>query len=1014
MNIGEYSVKSKVISWLLVVIMVVGGLSAFQSMGKLEDPEFTIKLAKVVTLYPGATAKEVQDEVTYHIEDAIQKLPQVKWIKMSVSRPGASDITIEFKDEYRKKDFPNIFDELRRKIADVSPSLPPGAHAPMVIDDFGDVYGVYGIINGEGYSWRDIWDTADRVKKELVRVPGVRKVVIDGEQKEVVYVDISRTRLGELGISPASIAKVLASQNEVVNAGNIKVGDDYLRISPTGSFESVQAIGDVLISSNDKKLLFLRDIATITRSYDEVPNKMYYINGKPGLAMGISMLAGENVVEVGNRLAKRYQELKTIIPIGMDINLVYNQPVEVDKSVSGFIVSVGQAVAIVIIVLLLFMGVRVGIIIGAVLLITVAGTLFFMDLFAIDLQRISLGALVIALGMLVDNAIVVAEGMLVRMQAGMSAEKAAGEAVGKTIWALLGGTAIGVLAFSAIGLSPDSTGEFASSLFYVILISLSLSWITAVSTTPLLCALLLKPGNSNEEQKDPYGAKPFQVYRGIVAAAIDHRWATVSAVVALFVLAIIGFGNVKSGFFPESNTPMFFIDIWEPEGADIRKTRETTLQVSKYLETLPGVVQTSSVIGGPHLRFTLVYDSKEQARAYAQIIVQTETREQIPEIWQQVETFMRENSPSNDPIIKALRIGPGRDSKIEARFHGPDPAVLRELSIKAMDIMRADNEARDIRDDWRNAVKVVTPVFNEQVGRQLGITREGLSAALQYAFEGNPVGSYRDGIRLLPIKLRAPEDERGDIDNMQDIQVWSPILGRSIPAAQVVSGFETTWENTVVRGRDRIQTIIASCNPSGPMATPLFERLRTEIEAMKLPPGYSQSWGGEYEDSQKAQAGLAGALPTGFLLMILTSIFLFAKLKQPAIIWLTVPLSIIGITVGLLTTGGAFDFMSILGALSLVGLLIKNAIVLIEEIDQQIETGKDPYDAIVDSSVSRLRPVVLAATTTILGMIPLLPDVFFVNMSITIMAGLGFATVLTMIVVPTLYAIFFHIKRETN
>lgn len=457
---------------------------------------------------------------------------------------------------------------------------------------------------------------------------------------------------------------------------------------------------------------------------------------------------------------------------------------------------------------------------------------------------------------------------------------------------------------------------------------------------------------------------------------------------------------------------MFFVDIWEPEGSDIRKTRVDTLQISDYIRSLPGVVQTTSVIGGPHQRFTLVYDAKESSRSYAQIIVQTETLEQIAEVWEKTDSYMRTELPWTDPIIKPLRIGPGRDSKIEARFHGPDPAVLRQLSEQAKAIMRADSESKEIRDDWRQPVKVVTPVFNEQVGRQLGVSRQDLGAALRYAFEGMPVGTYRDGIRLLPIMLRASENERGNIDSLRDIQVWSPALNRSVPVSQVVSGFETTWENAVVRGRDRIQTIIASCNATVESAGPLFERVRADIDMLDLPPGYSLTWGGEYEDTQKAQSGLAGALPTGFLLMILTSIFLFGKVRQPTIIWLTVPLAIVGISAGLLLTGGAFDFMSILGALSLVGLLIKNAIVLIDEIDQQIDAGKDGYEAILDSAVSRLRPVVLAAATTILGLIPLLGDVFFVNMSITIMAGLGFATVLTLIVVPTLYAVLFKIKQQ--
>jgi multidrug efflux pump subunit AcrB len=1011
MNVGEYSVRNKVVSWLLVVIMVGGGILAFNSMGKLEDPPFTIKMAKILTPYPGATAQEVQDELTYHLEDAIQRMPQLKRIRMSVSRPGLSDILIEFKDEYQAADLPNIFDELRRKIADVTPSLPPGARAPIVLDDFGDVYGIYLVLTGEGYTWRDLYDTADAIKKQLILVPGVRKVVIDGEQREVANLEVSRSRLAELGIGLDNIGNALGSQNVVVDAGRVEVGDDYLRFSPTGAFKSVQEMGDLLVSSTDRTLVRMRDFATIKREYEDVPNKIYYVNGRPGLSVGISMAAGENVVDVGHRVNRKLQELLPITPVGMEIVPVYDQPAEVDNSVGGFIISVGQAVAIVIMVLLAFMGLRTGIVIGTVLLITVAGTLFIMDIYGIELQRISLGALVIALGMLVDNAIVVAEGMLVRMNAGMNALEAARESVGKTIWALLGGTVIGILAFSAIGLSPDNTGEFASSLFYVILISLSLSWVTAISTTPLLCALLLKLEPDTGQKKDPYGGVVFKMYRGLVATAVRFRGLYLAVVVGLFGLALFGFGYVKSGFFPDSSTPIFFVDVWEPEGTDIRVTRDDTLRVSEFIRQQPGVVQTTSVIGGPHQRFTLVYDSREPAPVYAQIIVQTENREQIPAIWQATANYMREEMPWTDPIIKALRIGPGRDAKIEARFSGPDPTVLRQLSEQAEKIMREDGFAIDIRNDWRSPVKVPTPVFNEQVGRQLGVDRETLGGSLRAFTVGADVGVYRDGIRLLPIRIRSPWEERGDIDRVQDVQVWSPVLGAAVPLSQVVSGYETRWENAVIRGRDRIQTIIASCNPHDGSASALFERLRPQIEAIELPAGYQLEWGGEYEDSRNAQTGLGRSLPVGFLLMILTSIFLFGKLRQPLIIWLTVPLAIVGITAGLLTTGGAFDFMSLLGALSLVGLLIKNAIVLIEEIDQQIETGKQPYDALLDSCVSRMRPVVLAATTTILGLIPLLGDVFFVNMSVTIMAGLGFATILTLTVIPTLYAVFLRIPR---
>ena len=1010
MNIGEYSVRNKVIGWLLVVIMVGGGIIAFDRMGKLEDPAFTIKSAKILTAYPGATAQEVQEELTYHLEDAIQKMPQVQRIKMSVSRPGLSDILIDFKEEYKSRDLPNIFDELRRKIADVRPSLPPGAHEPVILDDFGDVYGIYMILTGDGYSWRDLYDTADAIKKEMVLVPGVRKVVIDGEQHEVVYLEMSRSRLAELGIDLSHLEQVLGSQNVVVNAGNVQVGDDYLRISPTGDFQSVQEIGETLISSSERRLVRLKDIARITRAYEEVPRNIYYVNGKPGLSIGVSMAAGQNVVDVGRAFARKLDGLLPVIPIGMELVSVYDQPSEVENSVGGFITSVAQAVAIVLLVLLAFMGLRTGLVIGAVLLITVAGTLLVMDVFGIELQRISLGALVIALGMLVDNAIVVAEGMQVRMESGKSALEAAREAVGKTIWALLGGTVIGILAFSAIGLSPDDTGEFASSLFYVILISLSLSWMTAITTTPLLCALLLKP-EAAAPDRDPYAGWLFRVYRTILAASIDHRRFSLAAVVAIFLAAVYGFGHVNSGFFPDSNTPILFVDIYEPEGTDIRTTRDDTLRVSNFIRQQPGVVQTTSAIGGPHQRFTLVYDSREPTRVYSQIIVRTESRSQIPAVRKATEAFLREELPWTDPVIKALRIGPGRDAKIEARFSGPDPQILRELSEQAQRIMRDDGYAVDVRDDWRSPVKVVTPIFNEQVARQLGVDRERLGSALRFAFDGAEVGVYRDGNRLLPIRMRAPEEERGDIERVREIQVWSPVLARSVPATQVVSGHETNWENAVIRGRDRRQTIIASCNPREGEASPLLLRLMPQIEAITLPAGYKLEWGGEFEDSKNAQAGLARSLPVGFLLMILTSVFLFGKLRQPLIIWLTVPLAIVGITAGLLATDGAFDFMSLLGALSLVGLLIKNAIVLIEEIDQQIATGKDSYQAVLDSAVSRMRPVILAAATTILGLIPLLSDVFFVNMSVTIMAGLGFASLLTLTVVPTLYAMFFGIRK---
>jgi len=879
-----------------------------------------------------------------------------------------------------------------------------------VIDDFGDVYGIYLALTGEGYTYRDLKDVADELKKQLVLVDGVRKVVIGGVQREVAYIEISRATAGELGISLEQIASVLAAQNAVVDAGRVRVGDEYLRIEPTGEQTSVTEIGDLLISSDEQRLLYLKDISTITRAYDDVPTKLIYLDGKPALTLGISMLPGENVVAVGERLDARFDQLLEVMPVGMELKAIYNQPKEVDASVNGFLVSLAQALGIVVVVLLIFMGLKVGLIIATVLLITVSGTLWIMEMNGIELQRISLGALIIALGMLVDNAIVIAEGMLVRIQAGMNALKAAGEVVGKSVWALLGGTVIGILAFSAIGLSPDSTGEFIGSLFYVILISLLLSWVTAVSTTPLLCALLLRPAKGSDGPRDPYDGAMFRAYRTLVGLAVRRRWVTVAMTMALFVAAIVGFGSVKQAFFPNSNTPLLFVDVWTPEGSDIHATRDAALRVEAFLREQPEVLQTTTIVGGGDVRFTLVYDVKEASSAFAQVIAQAESVDQLPALRERVDRFMAD-LPELDPLTKWLRIGPGRDSKIEVRFSGPDAIVLRELSEQAKAVLRADPESRDVRDDWRQPAKLVQPVLNQQVSRQLGITREEVAMTLKAAFEGQQVGLFRDGIRLLPLLLRPPAAERTGVESLRDFQIWSPVRGGTVPLAQVVRGFDTVLEETVIRSRNRTPTIIASANPTGELATPLFSRIRPQIEALELPSGYALEWGGEYEDTANAQTALFSRLPMGFLVMIITSILLFGRLRQPLIIWLTVPLAIIGVTAGLLGARGAFDFMSLLGLLSLVGLLIKNAIVLIDEIDQQAAEGKAPYVAILDSAVSRLRPVLLAAATTILGMIPLLPDIFFANMAITIMGGLAFATVLTLLVVPALYAIFFRVPN---
>ncbi len=1011
MGIAEFSIREKVVTWMIIIVLSIGGWYAYEKISRLEDPEFTIKEAMVITPYPGANPYEVEEEVTEYIERAVQQLPQLKRVT-SISKPGRSEVTVVIEDSFDKRSLPQVWDELRRKINDIQGELPPGAGPSIVNDDYGDVYGMYYALTGGGYSYRELENIADMLKRELLLVPGVAKIVLSGIRKQVVYLDISMSRLSQLGMPPDKIFDALSSQNFVTDSGYTKIGDEYIRIYPTGSFKAVQDIGNVYIgSTSSKNLIHINDVAKVKRDYLEVPSELMRYDDQPALGIGISFISDENVVKVGEAIEKRLQQLQTVIPTGADLHSIYAQPKIVEESVNGFVVSLLQALAIVVVVLLIFMGLRSGIVIASILLLTVLGTLLFMYAFGISLQRISLGALIIALGMLVDNAIVVAEGILIKMQKGMNSIRAANETVTATKWPLFGATIVGILAFAAISMSQDSTGEYTRSLFQVIAISLLLSWVLAITVTPLFCDLLLKSATPPEDF-DPYDRLFFRAYRGFLEACIKVRWFTMLMMVGLLAASVYGFGYVKQSFFPDSTTPIFLIDYWRAQGTDIRETSADMENIEKHIQKMPGVESVTSVIGTGAQRFMLVYTPEKPNTSYGQFIVRVKDYRDIDKLSDEALKYLAINFPESEPKVKKIRLGPGKDAKIEVRFSGSDPKVLRQLSEQAKDIMYEDPEAINIRDDWRQQVKVLRPVFNEAQGRWTGITRPDLTEMLLFAFTGKQVGLYREGDKLLPIYGRLPDYERLNIDTINNLQIWSPGLSRYVPIKQVVDGFATTWADDKVSRRNRIRTVTTSCDPEDGLASVLLERLMPKLEAMELPPGYAMEWGGEYEDSRDAQVALAAKLPLTVISMILVVILLFRRLKQPAIIWLCVPLAFVGVTIGLLVTGQPFGFMALLGFLSLSGMLIKNAIVLIDQIDIEIKEGKDPYQAIVDSAVSRVRPVSLAAVTTVLGMIPLLFDAFFVAMAVVIMFGLTFATVLTLIVVPVLYAIFFHVKKQ--
>jgi len=1011
MNIAEASINNRVVTLTLTLVMLAGGLHAFNGLSRLEDPEFTIKDALVVTPYPGASAAEVEEEVTDHIEIAVQQLGQLDEIESRSTR-GMSNLTVSIKKKYDRNALPQVWDELRRKVGDAQSSLPPGAGPSLVIDDYGDVYGVFLAIFGDEYSYAELKDVVDLLRRELLLVRDVAKIETYGEFVEAIYVELERDRMAELGIPVSAIIRELENKNVAADAGRVKVGPEFITIVPTGELDSVEDFESVLISPGETRQIFLRDVAKIRRGYVEPPANLMRYDGRAAIGLGISTVSGGNVVVMGEALKVRMNQLLPRIPLGIELGLVSVQSEAVTEAISGFLVSLVEAVAIVIVVLLFFMGLRSGLLIGFVLVLTISGTFIFMGPWGVALERISLGALIIALGMLVDNAIVVVDGMLIRIQQGEDAKAAAVAVVNQTAMPLLGATIVAILAFAAIGTSDDSTGEFCRSLFQVVLISLGLSWITAVTVTPLLGVMLLKPASQSTAPTDPYGGRFYRSYRAFLRACIRARWLTVAAIVGVFLSSLWGFGYVDQSFFPPSTRPQFMVDVWMPQGTHIDDTTRAAEKAEDYLRATEGVTHVTSLVGQGGLRFLLTYGPEKQNSSYAQLIVDVDDSSRIPARIRQLESDLQELLPEALVYGFPFELGPGANGKIRARFSGSDPDRLRALADQTMAIFHADPNAKAIRTDWRQRVKVIEPVLAEEQANANGITRTDVARTLLQAFQGARVGVYRERDLLLPIILRASEAQRSDVASMQNLQIWSPVAQAMIPLRQVVAGFETRFEDEIIMRLDRRPTITVFADPKTGPATVLFNRLRPQIEALELPPDYSLEWGGEYEDTQNARGPLMASLPIFVLMMVLITVALFNTLKEPLIIWLCVPLALIGVTAGLLITRQPFGFMALLGFLSLMGMLIKNAVVLIDEIRLQKGQTDNLLDAIVNSGTSRLRPVAMAASTTALGMIPLLSDAFFIAMAVTIIFGLMFATVLTMVIVPVLYAIFYRAKSD--
>ena len=948
MSLAAVAVDNRAVTYFVVLLLVAGGLTSFFGLGQLEDPEFTVKTAVITTPYPGASAEEVELEVTDRIELAMQELKQLDYVE-SYSRAGESVVMIEIKTDYWSDRLPQVWDEMRRKVRDTAAALPPGVGEPVIADDFGDVFGFQLAIVSSGYSYAELESYAKEIKKELSVVAGITRVDLWGVQEQVIYVDVSEARLGELGLSDASIESTLSQQNMVVDSGSVDVRDKRFRIATTGSFSSADDIGDLVIRSSaldslqtgntrSSELIRIRDIGTVTVGYREPPFTQMRYDGQPALGISITNAAGVNVVEVGQAIDARLNELEIGLPIGIEIRRVHWMSDVVGEAVDGFLISFGEAVLIVLVVLAASMGWRMGVIIGSALVLTILGTFILMDMMGIDLQRMSLGALVIALGMMVDNAIVVADGVAVRMQQGMERKAAAIEAAMKPAWPLLGATIIAVMAYYPIFASTEGAGEYCRTLFSVVGISLMVSWVISVTVTPLQCMDFLPDVDPDKAGKDPYQTGFYARFRDVLRSAIQRRWLTVGSMVGLLILAAVGFGDISKLFFPDSSMTKFMVDVFAPEGTRIEQVAFDLEPVETRLLADERIESVTAYIGAGPPRFYLPVDPESPNPSYAQLIVNTHDVNSIDDLIEEYGPWLETHFADALIGVRKYGVGPSNTWKFEVRISGPavaDVALLRTLGNRGIDILRASPLAGPVRTDWREPIQRLDARYSQERGRWATVTREDLGNATKQAYDGRSVGLYREGEDLISIVLRHTTEERKNVDNFDVLQVRPSTSTRAVPLSQVTDGVSLQWEDPVIGRRDRRRTIVVQANPvQGVTLDALRSSVLAEFEALQLPPGYLLEWGGEYEDTVKSQASLLpGMVPAGALILLII-VTLFNAYRPPLVILLTIPFALVGITAGLLATSTPFGFVALLGAMSLAGMMIKNAVVLLDQVNE--------------------------------------------------------------------------------
>ena len=1011
MNLPVYSLENKKIIYFFLAIMLIGGIYSFFKLPKKEDSPFVIKQAVLVTQYPGATPQEVEKLITEPIEREIQSMSDVFQIK-SESYFGMSKISIELQPTLAPDYMPVKWDELRRKVANIQPRLPSGASAINVSDDFGDVFGIYYALTAdEGFTYDDMRDWAQKIKTELTPIQGVQKVYLFAEQTQVVNVRISVPKLANLGIDPNSIQQVLQTQNLLVNTGEIMTGTYQLRVRAEGTYKSIEDIRDQLIVTKGGGEVRLGDIATIERGYMDPPSNLMRVDGKRAIGIGVATGAKDDVVAVGDAVAEHLKEMEQLFPIGMELKTIYPENQIANEANNGFILNLIESLLIVIVIIFLVMGSRAGMLVGSSLLFSVGGTLLIMLIWGVGLNRTSLAAFIIAMGMLVDNAIVVTDNAQVGIKRGLSRYQALVDGATKPQWALLGATFIAVCSFLPMYLAPASVAEIVKPLFIVLGVSLGLSWILALTQTTTFGNFILKEAKPGES-KDPYDTKLYHKFENVLGRLIKRRYLTLTSVVATLFLSLFIMSIMPQSFFPIMNKPYFRADLIFPEGYGIDDVERNVIKIEEYLKNNDKIKSYSFTLGGSPVRYYLASSSIGPKPNFANVLIETKDAKDAHSEENKFYEYMVANYPDILTRSALFALSPVPDAAIEIGFVGDNIDTLVALTQRAQEIARKNDMVMEVRNSWGNKVPVWKPLYSQEKGLRLGITRQQMAYSLRSATNGVPLGEYREGDVFMPILLKDADRDSMNLNDIKTLPVYSA-KGRSVKVEQVIDDFSLDYEYSVVKRYNRQRYMMMQCEPKrGANTMAAFSQLWQDIQQeVQVPEGYKLQYFGEQSEQDKGNKAIAANIPLMFGLIYLTLLFLFPKYyRKPVLIMCMLPLIFIGVVLGLLVFGKSLDFFAMLGLLGLIGMNIKNAIVLVDEIGLQLDSGLAPVNAVIEATKTRIVPVTMASGTTILGMLPLLGDAMFAGMAATIMGGLFVSTILTIFVLPVTYCIFFKIK----